>query len=70
MHQYIADATHLKDVSVSIIDINKLINSFGKQKFKNIDIFYQQLEKIDKLNQEQAIKIKIKIRIKTRMLVI
>ena len=55
MPQYLSGASHLKDVFVSIININKLINLFGKQNFKNIDIFNHQLEKIDKYNQTQAL---------------
>ena len=60
MPQYLSGASQLKDVSVSIIDINKLINLFGKDNFQNIDIFYQQLDKIDKENQNQANKNKNK----------
>ena len=46
MPQYISSASHLNDVSVSIININKLINQFGKQNFKDINIYNQQLEKL------------------------
>ena len=54
MPQYIASASHLKDVSVSIININKLINKYGKQYFKDFDIYNQQLHKIDMYNKNQA----------------
>ena len=54
MPQYLSGASQLKDVSVSIINVNKLINIFGKQNFKGLDIYDQQLRKIDKFNQNQA----------------
>ena len=52
MPQYLSGANHLKDVFVSIIDVNKLIKLFSKN-FKNMEIYHQQLEKIDKANQNQ-----------------
>ena len=54
MPQYIAGASHLKDVSVSILEVNKLVHQYGKERFRKLDIFYQQLNKIDKFKQEQT----------------
>ena len=51
MPKYISGASQLKDVSVNVFEINKLINIFGKDKFDKIDIYNQQLAKKDKQNQ-------------------
>ena len=60
MPQYLAGASQLNDVSVTIFDINKLINTYGEKNFKKMDAYKHQLAKKDDYQKKKAAQIKIK----------